>query len=816
MKKILCFLLMLMLALPLFAQNINTTPNPKWHNSLKPKGLAKTFNLVKDNKADCIIVKPWNATPPEEKSSADLAFYLSKMTGVEIPVLKDNEFKGGRFISVGNTSFFRVSPYAKISQKLEEEGLAIYGDENSLYLFGGSRRGPLYAVYTALEEDNDFRFWSQNRDEDYIPKSECLSFVPRYYNPVFETRDPYIVQSRDSEFVLRNKINNYDYGNTMIPKEYGGVLVSFSGLAHTSFNFLFTSYFDSHPEFFSMQGGERVRDQQICWSNKEALTIMANYIVELKKTNDFDSVNISPQDGYPLCDCPECRAFDKAHGDTKAASLINGLNYIADIIHKTYPDMRIITLAYLDYIKPPKGIRPDDKIIMVVCSDNPDWYYPLCTLDETEQFREVLKSWVDYGVKTLCWTYVVNYSHYLIPDPNLIVTAKNNKIIRDLGAGGIFMQGNYDTNSISDSGRMKAWVWSKLLWNPDLDPEALMKDFVYGYYGECAEPIYKYEKGLLDMWKKGHAKKHTPNVKQKTKDPWDLGGIRWTPDNDKLYTDKWVKDSMALMDKAMDMSKSDNMRERVQFERVSLVYLTLTRNLGYLYDARFIKTLDRVLTDQEVQYYASLIDEFEGLYKKIDCVTISETNPRVNLPLIVTNWKNVLTFDRSKYILQKIDEDGWKFILDSEGVGATEKYYLPDYDASKWQDIKIGVFWSEYGVANYLKDAWFKKSFEIDKDVLDKDFINIYFGSVDEEATIYINGEKVFSHTVEATGKPTSVLWCEPFAFNVKPYLKEGNNDITVMVSNPGGNAGGIYDKVLLVGSNEDISDMKTEIYGLL
>ena len=187
MKKLFLLMFLLMfVSLSLFADDINTTPNAKWRNSLKPKGKSINFVVAKDGKPDCVIMVPANPTPLEEKSSKDLSFYLSKMTGAEIPIVKDTEYKTGKFISVGNTGFFRNSPYAKISQNLEEEGLAIYGDENALYLFGGTRRGPLYAVYTVLEEDNGFRFWSKNRDEDYIPNSNSLSFVPRYYNPPFE------------------------------------------------------------------------------------------------------------------------------------------------------------------------------------------------------------------------------------------------------------------------------------------------------------------------------------------------------------------------------------------------------------------------------------------------------------------------------------------------------------------------------------------------------------------------------------------------------------------------------------------------------
>ena len=125
-------------------------------------------------------------------------------------------------------------------------------------------------------------------------------------------------------------------------------------------------------------------------------------------------------------------------------------------------------------------------------------------------------------------------------------------------------------------------------------------------------------------------------------------------------------------------------------------------------------------------------------------------------------------------------------------------------------------FWSEFGVEDYLKNAWYKKHFVLNGNIIDKKFINMFFGSVDEETTVYINGKLAYTHTVASTGLPTNVLWCKPFVFDVKPYLKEGENDISVIVGNPGGMAGGIYEKIMILASDEDLSKVGMETYKLL
>ncbi|MBQ7256708.1 MAG: DUF4838 domain-containing protein [Abditibacteriota bacterium] len=806
MKNVLIILL-LIIGISLFAEDINIKPNAKWQNSLKPKGDAITITISKDNKADIVIIKPFNATSQEEKASSDLSFFLSKMTGVEIPLIKDSEYKEGKYISVGNTSFFRQSEYSKISDKLESEGLAIHGDENCLYLFGGKRRGPLYAVYTFLEEDNGFRFWTKDRAEDYIPISNVISFVPRYYNPPFEIRDPWVVQSQDTSFVLLNKLNAHN----LIAKEYGGSYESYGGLAHTCFIYADPNVlFNEHPEWFSMRDGQR-GSGQICWSNEEVLKYIANRVIELKKENDFECFNISPNDGIPLCDCPECSKLDNEEG-TKAASMIKGLNYICDIVNKEYPDLKIMTLAYLDYKKAPKTIRPNKNIIIRVCADEHDWPYPLCTYNETEEFRQNLEDWTKIGGNVYAYTYIVNFSNYIIPDPNLLLTAKNNKIIQSIGGTGIFMQGNWERNTVMDSGRMKVWIWSKLLWNPDLDPEALMKDFVYGYYGEAAEPIYQYEKSLISIWKKHHGRKHVMK-------PYDEGGIRWMPDS-KLYTDTWTNNSMKLMDNAIKLTDSDNMKDRVEHERISVVYLKLCRDLGYINGEypNVKRTLKKKLSDKEKEYYLSLINEVEEFYKKIDCTTLAETNPRDNVILCINLWKEILEFDPYNYKTSKIDSDNWKFCFDKDNEGMKSGFFKPDFNIDNWQTVSIEKFWSEYkgGGEEYKGNAWYKKTLNISEDLLNNNSLYLYFKSIDEEATVYINGELAYSHTVEATGKQTNILWNEPFYFDIKPLIHVGNNDITVMVGNPTGLAGGIYKEIYYLYSNEDLDKTSKETISLI
>jgi hypothetical protein len=56
---------------------------------------------------------------------------------------------------------------------------------------------------------------------------------------------------------------------------------------------------------------------------------------------------------------------------------------------------------------------------------------------------------------------------------------------------GIFEQGAYTTNG-AEMAELRAWVLAKLLWNPSLDGQKLIDEFIEGYYGPAAPHIKAY------------------------------------------------------------------------------------------------------------------------------------------------------------------------------------------------------------------------------------------------------------------------------------------------------------------------------------
>ena len=66
--------------------------------------------------------------------------------------------------------------------------------------------------------------------------------------------------------------------------------------------------------------------------------------------------------------------------------------------------------------------------------------------------------------------------------------APNIRFFVDNNAIGVFEEGDYGT-TVGDFVHARSWVLAHLLWNPDLDENALWKEFFVNYYGPKAGSI---------------------------------------------------------------------------------------------------------------------------------------------------------------------------------------------------------------------------------------------------------------------------------------------------------------------------------------
>jgi glycosidase len=141
--------------------------------------------------------------------------------------------------------------------------------------------------------------------------------------------------------------------------------------------------------------------------------------------------------------------------------------------------------------------------------------------------------------------------------------------------------------------------------------------------------------------------------------------------------------------------------------------------------------------------------------------------------------------------LTTITLDGaWQFRKDSARVGLSEQWYEGPFDGAGWMEVPVPRYWEGYPTMNsYDGWGWFARSFVCDKPGA---YQSAYFAGVDDDATVWINGTEVGSHTG----------YSDPFGLDISGHLRKGTNSIVVLVNDNGG-GGGIYKPISIVAKGE-------------
>ncbi|MCM8772500.1 MAG: beta-galactosidase [Candidatus Omnitrophica bacterium] len=159
-----------------------------------------------------------------------------------------------------------------------------------------------------------------------------------------------------------------------------------------------------------------------------------------------------------------------------------------------------------------------------------------------------------------------------------------------------------------------------------------------------------------------------------------------------------------------------------------------------------------------------------------------------------TSYKSFDEIKKPEFIKAEIKDSlslngKWLFKIDPKDEGVSQKWYTDKVKKDNWRTIEVPGFWetqiSEY--KNYDGVAWYWKEINIPEN-LKRYFLVLKFGGVDDDCTVYINGEKVYEN------KGYNI----PFEIPISNFIKDGKLQIAVRVVDTF-QLGGIWRDVLIV-----------------
>ncbi|HNS19439.1 MAG TPA: DUF4838 domain-containing protein [Sedimentisphaerales bacterium] len=450
------------------------------------------MTIAKDRRAEAIIVVRADASEPERYAAQELANFLEQVTGAEFMAVTE-VVRPGPCIFVGPDAAKQADPQFS-TDGLGAEGIVLKTIGDNLILAGGRPRGTLYAVYTFLEDQLGCRWWSST--ECTIPKKPTVSVdkLDVRYIPPLEYRSPFWTDAFEGNWSARNKANGQSHN---LEVKHGGKHI-YEGFVHTFFPLIPPEkYFADHPEWFSEIDGKRKHEHaQLCLTNEEMRQeLVKNLKQNLRNNPEATIASVSQNDWHGNCQCAKCAAIEQEEG-SPAGLMLRFLNAVAADIEQEFPNVALSTLAYQYTRKPPKITKPRPNVIVQLCSIECSFCKPLAD-ERNKAFRDDIVGWSKISKRLYIWDYTTNFRHYILPHPNLRVLGPNVKFFADHNVTGIFEQGAY-TSYGAEMAELRAWVLAKLLWDPTRDGDALVNEFIEGYYGPAAPSIKAYLKTMHD------------------------------------------------------------------------------------------------------------------------------------------------------------------------------------------------------------------------------------------------------------------------------------------------------------------------------
>ena len=452
------------------------------------------WSIVIDDAAIPSDLYGWQDDLTQKYAAEEFQRWFEGATRIQLPLHTTIEGRGPHHIYIGSDAA-GVDPTG-----LGDEEIRIVVENDRVIIVGGRPRGTLYAVYQFLKELVGLRFLTH--DHTHVPdasrlKIPCGTYT---YNPPFSYRGSYYREnSQHPDFAARLK------NNTVTTEERLGGKTRQTLISH-SFHLLvpFTQYGDDHPEYYALVDGERHTDThgagpQLCVTNPEVIEIAATAAIKyLDEHTDVDNVSVSQADTAAYCRCDVCEAVNQREGTPMGAQLAF-VNAVAERVEKVHPNAKVGTLAYWYTRQVPKTIRPRDNIQIQLCS------IECCTLHaiddpNCERNRAFCKDTDDWGkisTDIWVWNYNTNFRSYDLPFPNLRVIGPNVRYFLRNNTKGLFMQAN-GTGTTGELCDLRNYLISNLIWNPNLDDQAVLEEFVRLHYQSAAQPILDYINMLHD------------------------------------------------------------------------------------------------------------------------------------------------------------------------------------------------------------------------------------------------------------------------------------------------------------------------------
>lgn len=392
---------------------------------------------------------------------------------------------------------------AKALDGLWQDGFVLRRQGNVIAIAGGKERGTFYGAVRFLDRFAGVRFYMPGDRYTSLPEPHALTV-----GDVNLVEEPFVrwcmmsglgTAPGEGDWVRRNGTYRRDvFGGT----HQHNMFVAFAP----------EKYAQKYPEIYPILNGARyipkdAADQkwQPCLTEPKLLEVAEETALEyFQKHPEHRYLAFSLQDSNVVCQCPRCAAItagfvakDPQGGALTASSQIywKFMNALASRLEPKLPGKLLVALAYASTREvPPFKLHPN---IMVVTNFHIAEFLADGILRPDPKGATPVDQWL--GVAAHYGNHDWYQGNgYLIPR---LYTGFWSQFLRHLkrtGKDASFQHAETYANWGLDG--PKLYILSRLWWDPEIDTDALLRQYCSDMFGPAAEPMRDYFTRLERLW----------------------------------------------------------------------------------------------------------------------------------------------------------------------------------------------------------------------------------------------------------------------------------------------------------------------------
>jgi Domain of unknown function (DUF4838)/Carbohydrate family 9 binding domain-like len=528
--------------------------------------------------------------------------YLDKATGADFKIVGGKGHANGIFL--GPCDHPEVQRIVKTLEKKKPEHFMVYTFDGGIALMGRDlddlygaprgkmsmndrrqSRGTLFAVVDFIERFVGVRFYMPTEYGTVIPywNDTVLSVPPVTYSdgPTFKHRGSSYgnYATKDAKLMKFTRKEGLEWV-TLLRRAN----VYRNKASHTD-RLWHKRYAKTHPEYFALRadgtrsiGTRGKQSSQRCYSDEGGFQQHLGLIEEYDKTGDkamgFTGplgqlpnkkyIYWWPNDGFKGCACKPCMKLTDVDAlpDRKHSRLIYWYTAkLANAIKKRWPGKVLIASSYSTwYHIPEKTVLPDNVKLTVCWSHVPEPFF------KEKRYWDWIQADTALKTKQSCQPLVI-WSHYphtpriknRLDTPYMAphILARVLRTYRDK-LDGIYLNGN--ENSIWSMDGYIVYIYHKMLWNPDLDVDAVLAEYCDQLFGPAGKVIKAYHDACIDRWENTKWKELPEGYN------WTTSRVKWSSYYKETYPRAWRMKMQSLLAKALPLTeKGSAYYERTNF-----------------------------------------------------------------------------------------------------------------------------------------------------------------------------------------------------------------------------------------------------------